>query len=382
MKLGLFMMPLHPPGPAMHTLIDQDTRKSLLAEELGFDELWIGEHFSATSEPYPAPLMFMANLLSQTRNITFATGVINLPNRHPAIIAGEIAQFDHMSKGRFIFGAGTGSLGSDYELFGIGDAATRNRMLVESLDMITKIWSQDPPYDLAGEFWTTRIQRAISEELGLGYLPKPYQQPHPPICIPAASPNSETVRLAGSRGWGAVSSGLLTAAGVATHWRAYQEGAQEAGRTANPANWRLSRNVFVAGTDEEARRRIMHPESAYQHYLGYMRTVLRNIGRLHVLKSDPQMPDDALTVERIVNERVIYGSPQTVAAKLRALRDATGPFGTLLVTGVDWSGPNEEWETESLRRLALEVMPLVRAGEGDHNHRDASLRQASGGMRA
>jgi len=127
MRLGLFMMPLHPPGPPMHQYIDQDTRKSLLLEQLGYDELWIGEHFSATSEPYPSPLMFMANLISQTKNIKFATGVINLPNRHPAVVAGEIAQFDHLSRGRLIFGAGTGSLGSDYELFDVADAAPKCR---------------------------------------------------------------------------------------------------------------------------------------------------------------------------------------------------------------------------------------------------------------
>lgn len=361
MRLGLFMMPLHPPGPPMHHYIDQDTRKSLLLEQLGFDELWIGEHFSATSEPYPSPLMFMANLISQTKNIKFATGVINLPNRHPAVVAGEIAQFDHLSRGRLIFGAGTGSLGSDYELFDVADAALRQQMLEESLDTILKIWASDPPYNIEGKFWTTRIQKSISAELGLGEMPKPFQAPHPEICLPSASPNSATVRLAGQRGWSFVTSSLLRPAGIASHWTDYQKACAEQGRSANPAHWRLSRNVFVAATDEEARRRIMDARSAYQHYLGYMRTVFKNIGRLHMLKSDPDMPDDQLSVNGIIEERVIFGSPQTVAQKLIALHEQCGPFGTLLVTGADWTGVNEEWESESLTRLAKEVMPLVNA---------------------
>jgi len=363
MRSGLFMMPLHPPGPPMHEHVEQDTTKALLAERLGFDELWIGEHFTAISEPYPSPLMFMANLLPQTRNITFATGVINLPNRHPAVVAGEIAQFDHMSKGRLIFGAGTGSLGSDYELFQLGDAATRTRMLYESLDMIGRIWAQDPPYDLAGEFWTTRIRNAISPELGLGYLPKPYQTPHPPICIPAATPGSPTVRRAGEMGWGAISSGLMTPTGLASHWRAYCEGCAAAGREPDGANWRVARNIFVAPTDAEARRRIMDPRSAYQHYLGYMRTVLGNIGKLAALKPHPDMPDHALTVDSIIEARVIFGSPDTVAGKLLELREACGPFGTVLVTGVDWSGPNAEWERESLELLARNVIPKVSSAQ-------------------
>ena len=72
------------------------------------------------------------------------------------------------------------------------------------------------------------------------------------------------------------------------------------------------------------------------------------------------MPDAELTVDAIIDGRVIYGSPQTVADKLIAHRDAVGPFGTLLVTGVDWGGPNGAWGRESMHRLAEEVMPLVR----------------------
>ena len=121
MRLGLFMMPLHPPTRTLGDFLAETTEKALLAEQLGFDEMWLGEHFSATSEPIPSPLMFMASLLPQTKRMAFATGVINLPNRHPAVIAAEVAQFDYMSKGRFIFGIGTGSLPSDYELFDIAE---------------------------------------------------------------------------------------------------------------------------------------------------------------------------------------------------------------------------------------------------------------------
>src|SRR5687767_15928590 len=48
------------------------------------------------------------------------------------------------------------------------------------------------------------------------------------------------------------------------------------------------------------------------------------------------------------------------ALPIFALRDKVGPFGTLLVTGVDWSGPNAAWGRESMRLLADVVMPLVR----------------------
>ena len=77
MRLGMFMMPLHPVGRPMHACLAEDTEKALLIEKLGFDELFIGEHYSAATEPYPSPLMFAASLLPRTERLVFGTGVIN-----------------------------------------------------------------------------------------------------------------------------------------------------------------------------------------------------------------------------------------------------------------------------------------------------------------
>jgi hypothetical protein len=72
------------------------------------------------------------------------------------------------------------------------------------------------------------------------------------------------------------------------------------------------------------------------------------------------MSDAEATVDAITEGSVIYGSPKTFLDKLVALRDEAGPFGTLLMTGLDWSGPNRDWERESMRLLAQDVMPRFR----------------------
>jgi len=118
--------------------------------------------------------------------------------------------------------------------------------------------------------------------------------------------------------------------------------------------------VHVAGTDVEARAHVYSEQSAYRYAFGYLHEVLRRAGRLSGLKSHPDQPDSDVTVESVIEARVIHGSPQTVAEKLLAFRQQVGPFGHVLVTGADWSGPNREWEQESMRRLAEEVMPLMR----------------------
>src|ERR1700678_4241653 len=204
MRLGFFMMPVHPPARSFTETLAEDTEKSLLADRLGYKELWLGEHFSATSEPIPSPLMFMASLLPRTKNLTFGTAVICLPNHHPPRVAAEVAQFDNMSRGRFMFGIGVGGLFSDFELFDNGDRAVRTRKAMESIKIIQAIWSQDPPYDFVGEFWTVRLKDAIIPELGIGYMPKPFRKGGPPISMSVASRDSPTARVAAKRGWGII----------------------------------------------------------------------------------------------------------------------------------------------------------------------------------
>ncbi len=193
MHLGLFMMPLHPPHRPLHETLAENTEKSLLADRLGFDELWVGEHFSASSEPIPSPLMFMAGLVHRTR-LTFGTGVVNLPNHHPAIVAAEVAQFDHMSGGRLLFGIGPGGLPSDSEMFGDLSPPERGKRMVEAVTTIQQIWAQDPPYDIPGPSWPVKLSRTVSAEYGIGYMPKPFQKGGPSIHVSARSAESQAWR--------------------------------------------------------------------------------------------------------------------------------------------------------------------------------------------
>jgi alkanesulfonate monooxygenase SsuD/methylene tetrahydromethanopterin reductase-like flavin-dependent oxidoreductase (luciferase family) len=364
LRLGMFMMPLHPAGRPMHAYLAEDTEKALLLEKLGFDELFIGEHFTAATEPYPSPLMFAASLLPRTERLVFGTGITAAPLRHPALIAAEAAQFDHMSKGRFILGIGSGSTPTDNEMLGVThDQRERGRILVDSVEMIEKIWASEPPYDIQGKYWKTVIKETFNPNLGFGWLAKPYQKGGPPIVIPSSSADSPSVKIAASKGWGVITSQLIDVPGVANHWKMFREGCQDGNRPADPNKWRLCRSIFVAATDEEARARVYSAESGYRHFFGHMHKVYTMIGRLGILKSRPDMRDDEVTVDTFIDKRLIFGSPKTVLAELIKLRRETGPFGSLLLTAVDWAGPNAAWERESLTRLVEEVMPAFRAHE-------------------
>jgi alkanesulfonate monooxygenase SsuD/methylene tetrahydromethanopterin reductase-like flavin-dependent oxidoreductase (luciferase family) len=232
--------------------------------------------------------------------------------------------------------------------------------VLEAVDFITRIWSQDPPYALDGEFWNVTIKNGIVPELGVGYMPKPYQPGGPPISISLASPHSSSARTAALKGWGMISANIIPTYSVASHWEVYSKACAEAGLKPHGENWRVARNVLIAPSDAEADERVFGDEGSNRYFYTYMREVLGRVGLLVILKPRPDMPDDEASVEAITRECVIHGSPKAVLEKLVAFREQVGPFGTLLMTGLDWGGPNAAWEQESMRLLAHEVMPKFR----------------------
>ena len=230
--------------------------------------------------------------------------------------------------------------------------------------MILRIWAQDPPYDLKGEFWNVQLKNAIIDELGIGHMPKPFQGGGPPISMSVSSRNSPTARVAAQRGWGIISANNVPRPALPAHWQTYSEACGEAGKPARGDNWRVARNVMVAASDAEARDRVFSEQGSNRYFYTYMREVLSRVGLLTSLKPRVDMTDDEATVEVITEASVIYGSPKMFLDKLVALRDEAGPFGTLLMTGLDWSGTNRDWERESMSLLAEEVMPKFRQHVG------------------
>jgi alkanesulfonate monooxygenase SsuD/methylene tetrahydromethanopterin reductase-like flavin-dependent oxidoreductase (luciferase family) len=360
LKIGTFAMPLHPASRPLVDVLKENTDKIILADKLGFDEAWIGEHFSCVTEPIPAPMMFLASLISQTKRIKFATGVIALPNHHPATVAGEAALFDHMSQGRFIFGVGPGGLASDMELFGNLDADVRNERMAESIATIMKIWSQDPPYEIPGKHWPIKIKDMLIPELGVGYMLKPYQKPHPPIALSSMSPDSGSVSYAAKRGWIPVTANFTPESTVIGHWKKYVEGCEAAGRKPTGNDWTVARNILIADSDAQAEDWVLDPKGSNYFYFDYLWQVLKKADYTIVAKPDPSMNDADVTVEQIIKASVIYGTSKTVAKKIDSLRERSGPFGTLLMAALDGSGNNLERERMTMTRLAQEVLPLIK----------------------
>ncbi|MBL8385292.1 MAG: LLM class flavin-dependent oxidoreductase [Burkholderiales bacterium] len=359
MKLGFFTMPMHPRGKDWKQSLAEDREAFILADELGFTEGYCGEHATDPEENITSSAMFIASLAHATRTIRLGTGTTNMPNQHPVAIAGNLAMLDHLLGGRFIFGISPGALPSDAEAFGNMDQ-DRPAMFLEAINQVLALWTGDAPYRLKGQFWNITTERTHIPETGMGSVPKPLQRPHPPIVVTAVAPHSKGVAEAAARGWDPISANFLMPVWVRTHWAKYVEGCARAGRTADPANWRIAKTLCVAADDATARRYATDPSGPYYYYYRSLMGKLRRRGApLTLFKNDPNQPDSEVTVESAIENLVIHGSPARVADRLLAFREVVGDFGTLLYGGMDWQ--DRTLGRNSIVLTAEKVMPLVNA---------------------
>ncbi len=355
MKLGLFMMPLHPPEKSRTQCFEEDIELIVRADALGFTEAWIGQHHTVAWEPIPSNDVFIANVLPRTKNIRLGTGVSIIPQHHPVNVAVRLAFLDHLSHGRINCGFGQGGVPTDWGLFELPDPKTQGLMTVEGIDMILKLWQAEAPFDFKGKFWHIKIENP-NRALGIGELLKPYQKPHPPIAMSVVKGTSMAGRMAGQRGYMPLSTNLVPGPTVAEHWQTYCAGAEEANRPAPDRDiWRVSRSIYVGESNDEAWNHTFN--GTFARSFDYLIEVLKSMNMLHLMKHDPSTPDDAVTPEYLMKHLCIIGDVDSCIRQLQSLWNQTGGFGTLLMIAHDWDD-KAKW-VRSMELLAKEVVPAL-----------------------
>lgn len=349
LRFGCFISPLHPPGEDPGMLFRRDLALVELADELNFDEFWIGEHHSAGWGTIGSPELFIAAAAERTRRITLATGVSTLPYHHPFTVADRAVQLDHQTRGRFVLGVGAGSVISDMHMLGIPPDDTRRRT-AESLEVVLAL--------LRGETVSRETDwfRLVEGRLQLA----PFGPSGLEVAVASAlSPFG--VRLAGSNGisamsyvappWGAPRAGQgLSLDKLPGQWEHYAQAAAEAGRGADRAGWRLMVPVHVAGSREEALDDL-YPGWLHQREQLWVKTMgmpltTHEVGARKAFE---------YTVDA---GGIIAGSPQDCIASIEKLAQAAGGFGCLLLSVMDWA-PSERTH-RSLELFARFVAPHFR----------------------
>ena len=322
MSFGIFLAPFHRVGehPTLAMKRDLDLVQTL--DELGYDEVWVGEHHSFARELISNPMIFIAAAAERTRQIRLGTGVTSLPYHHPLMVADDLLQLDHMTRGRVMLGCGPGALTSDAVQMGIPTDLQRERM-GESLAAIVQLVQSDEPVTIKTDWFEladARLQMAF------------FTRPHPEIAVAASiTPTGPT--LAGRHG---VS--LLSVAGVGHRnfgliWDWTEEAAAEAGQEVDRGKWRIVVPIHLAETRDEA---IADVREGYQKraYFGDARDPERAFGGL--------FGGQGATVEEAIElGGAIIGTPDDAIAKIEEFLEISGGFGTLLGLAHEWASTDK-----------------------------------------
>ena len=167
----------------------------------------------------------------------------------------------------------------------------------------------------------------MADELGFSeaWIGEPYQKPHPPIGVASVSIGSETLKIAGERGFIPMSL-AFNQDYVISHWDAIAEGAARGGRIPKRSDWRITRDVWVADSDDEAM------DGAVNRMLGrvwgdYLLPLSPAFGLTHVIKHDSSVPDEAVTPEYMAGHVWLVGSPDTVEKRLLSFHGCAAGSG-------------------------------------------------------
>jgi alkanesulfonate monooxygenase SsuD/methylene tetrahydromethanopterin reductase-like flavin-dependent oxidoreductase (luciferase family) len=189
MKFGWLTL-AHSPAPEHDARsIFEQLEQAMLAEEVGFDGVWLTEHNFTGESVYVDPIPFAAALAMRTSRIRIGFAVIQMALRHPVRLATQLSLLDNLAGGRIDIGVGRGTLFNEYEFLGYGLRSddARERM-AEALDVMTRAWTATP-LDHKGKYFTVRLPEL---------RPVPVQRPHPPIWHSVAS--AASFRICGEKG--------------------------------------------------------------------------------------------------------------------------------------------------------------------------------------
>jgi alkanesulfonate monooxygenase SsuD/methylene tetrahydromethanopterin reductase-like flavin-dependent oxidoreductase (luciferase family) len=364
MKLGFFTMPIHPLDRNYTQTLKEDRETIILCDKLGFYDAFVGEHLADAAETITNSMLFLATLIHSTDRIKLATGTTNLSHNHPVLVATHAAMFDHLTEGRFIFGISPGTLRSDREAVGILDD-DHNKIFADCIDVILAIWEREAPYDI--EFPDNRFKvttkSSFDAEFGVGIMQKPFQKPHPEIVGTVVAPFSKGVIAMGERNFHPLSANFLLNKWVSSHWTNYSQGCANIGKSPDPSEWRIARTIFVADDDKVAvEYGKSNHNSPFRFYYNQLYTKLKRGGRHAVFKYERDEPDEAVTLDRILDDLVICGTVNNVVDQILAFREEVGDFGELVLAGMDWV--DEDLTKRSMQLMAEEVMPRVNEAIG------------------
>ncbi|MEE2777805.1 MAG: LLM class flavin-dependent oxidoreductase [Acidobacteriota bacterium] len=304
-------------------------RQIELAEEMGFESIWLTEHHFTDDGYTPSPIPLLGAIAARTRRVEISTDILLLPLYHALHLAEDLATIDIISQGRAMLGIGMGYRDLEFEAFG-RSRRQRVSLTEEGIAVLRGAWGPEP-FSFDGQHYS------FSE---LDVTPKPVRQPHPPLWLAAMS---EPAARRAAR----LDLHLLPQRDLRASYYPWLDELAKLGR--DPADYRLGviKPWFVADAgrnDETWQRARFHERYRADVYAPW----IRDGGFPELPEGDPKPIDQSYLV----------GPPQQLVDELSRFRDdlpATDIVGWGTPVGMD---PDDV--TPHLERFATEVMPHLR----------------------
>jgi alkanesulfonate monooxygenase SsuD/methylene tetrahydromethanopterin reductase-like flavin-dependent oxidoreductase (luciferase family) len=306
--LQAFALP-EDPNPASSILA-----AGVLAERLGFDAFFIGDHPGYAPEAW----LHLSALAALTSRIRLGSVVLCAGYRPPVLTARLAADLDHLSSGRFILGLGHGWNAAEFTQLGLPfpPVTVRQTALAEQIEIIRGVWG-DAPFTFHGEHHCVENAQ-IS--------PPPVQKPRPPLILAGAGERT-ALRL------------------VARYADACNFGAGHATGLARTADDVCRKNAVL---DEYCAAEGRDPRSVLRtHFTSWLMIApTEEAARVKLARYYPNGLNEEQRFSRVV------GSPESVAAYYQSLTDAGMQYFVTQVLDAS--------DAETIELLAREVVPLVR----------------------
>ena len=344
MRFGSFVFSISADQNADHEVIGQTLREIEIAEEVGFDAVWLTEHHFDGAVAYADPIVFGAAVAARTKRVLIGFAVVELALHHPVRLAVQTSVLDNLSNGRLIVGTGRGSAYNEYEYIGFGTTLEQGReMLEEAEELLVKAWTGTDVVH-KGRFWDLSFP---------GLRPRPFQKPHPPMvraCI------SEDSMVAMGQAGRPVLIGVQTIDALRHRFGRYRGALESSGLGESQIEdvldqtW-AQRALFVCDSDQEG---LEVAEAGLARYKAHL---LDARVRFNPGSAPPPPPGTPTPASEIVEHAFLAGTPATVAGKMEELRDI-GVRNVLLNPNVGQIPANQV--EKSLRLFGEKVLPRFR----------------------
>ncbi|KPI11985.1 luciferase family protein [Actinobacteria bacterium OK074] len=336
-------------------IIDAMTEQSLWADAHGFGAVFLPEHhFTGYSPLSSDPFQYAAYLAPQLRRAHLGMAVAVLPAHHPVRLVEQMNQLDQLTRGRVIFGIGSGGLAEEVIGFGVEVEDQTGGMLAENLDIALRLWAkrrEDPPV----RFRTAYYKGVVLDRI----VPAPYRQPHP-LLAGVAMREQSIVRTA-RNGWPAF---LVSFGGydkVAGRLLAYRRELAAAGHApevlARCMDWTTLtlQIVQISDTRERALAELRARLAKLEAHHDRRADLHQRAAEIAGTGTGLRRPD--YTSDEYIAQWCVYGTPDEVAEQIRPYADLG--IGTVMLSFNNAPYDQEELAAtrRSMRLFVDEVMP-------------------------